>query len=295
MAKRSKSDTFDGLQTSPFQGEEISGRSQYQPERASASRPRRRRSDYWIKFLGTAGARFVMIRQLRASGGLWLRAGEVNVLIDPGPGSLVRCASSRPKLDPGTLNAVILTHRHLDHSNDINVMAEAMTEGGFKKRGVVFLPSDALGADPVILKYARDFVGKIEILEANSTYQVGDFSFQTSGLLRHPCQTYGLKFKMKDTSVSLLADTEYFQGLEDHFKSDVLILNVVFLEPRPGIQHLSFSDAKKIISILKPKKTILTHFGLTMLKARPHVLAKTLSWETGLDVTAATDGMTVGF
>ena len=54
----------------------------------------------YIKFLGTAGARFVMIKQLRASGGLWVSSGETNILIDPGPGSIVRCASSRPKLDP---------------------------------------------------------------------------------------------------------------------------------------------------------------------------------------------------
>ena len=91
----------------------------------------------YIKFLGTAGARFVMIKQLRASGGLWVSSGETNILIDPGPGSIVRCASSRPKLDPGKLDAIILTHRHLDHANDINVMIEAMTEGGFKKRGVL--------------------------------------------------------------------------------------------------------------------------------------------------------------
>jgi len=69
------------------------------------------RKDY-IKFLGTSGARFVMIKQLRASGGLWVSCGTSNILIDPGPGSIVRCASSRPKLDPGKLDAIILTHRH---------------------------------------------------------------------------------------------------------------------------------------------------------------------------------------
>src|SRR3989338_8557046 len=105
----------------------------------------------WIKFLGTAGARFVMIKQLRASGGVWISYQGSNVLIDPGPGSLVRCSTSKPKLDPGKLDGIILTHRHLDHSNDINVMIEAMTEGGFKKRGTVFLPADAMGEEPVIL------------------------------------------------------------------------------------------------------------------------------------------------
>lgn len=256
---------------------------------------KRIKSDHWIKFLGTAGARFVMIRQLRASGGLWVKAGETHVLIDPGPGSLVRCASVRPKLDPTTLNALILTHRHLDHSNDVNVMIEGMTEGGFNKRGVVFAPQDAVAQDPVILQHVRPFVGKIEFLEENKAYRVGDFSFETTVRLRHPCETYGLRFFLKNTSVSLLSDTEYFDGLEDHFKTDVVIINVVFLEPRPGVQHLSFQDVKKIIARLKPRKAVLTHFGLTMLKARPHELARVLSWETGIEVVAATDGLTIAF
>jgi hypothetical protein len=32
-----------------------------------------------------------------------------------------------------------------------------------------------------------------------------------------------------------------------------------------------------------------------MLKANPHVLAKQFSWETGINVVAATDGMSINF
>jgi phosphoribosyl 1,2-cyclic phosphodiesterase len=256
---------------------------------------RKTAGDYWIKFLGTAGARFVMIRQLRASGGLWVRSGSNNILIDPGPGSVVRCATSRPKLDPSTLNAIILTHRHLDHVNDANVMIEAMTEGGFKKRGVVFLPEDAIAQDPVILKYAQGYAGKIELLKESRKYEIGDLSFETTPRLRHPCETYGLKFSLNGTTVSFLSDTEYFKGIEEYFRTDVVIINVVFFEPHPGVGHLSFDDAKNIIAEIKPKKAVLTHFGMTMIKANPHFLAKKLSWETGMEVVAASDGMSVSF
>ncbi|MFH0877552.1 MAG: MBL fold metallo-hydrolase [Candidatus Omnitrophota bacterium] len=252
-------------------------------------------SETWIKFLGTAGARFVMIKQLRASGGLWVRAGKTNVVIDPGPGSIVRCAASRPKLDPTTLDGIILTHRHLDHANDANVMIEAMTEGGFKKRGAVFVPQDALGADPVILKHALGFIERLEVLTENKDYAVGDFEFQTTGRLRHSCETYGLKFSLKGNSIALLTDTEYFDGLIDQFKADVLILNVVFYQARSGVQHLCLADAKRIIEALRPAKVILTHFGMSMLAAKPHLLAKQIGWETGVDVIAAADGMTVSF
>jgi len=253
---------------------------------------RKTQNKHWIKFLGTAGARFVMIRQLRASGGLWVRADEENILIDPGPGSLVRCAASRPRLDPTRLNAIILTHRHLDHTNDINVMIEAMTEGGFKRRGIVFLPSDALDDDPVILRHTRDYAGKIETLRGETTYSVGSFSFRTTPRLRHPGETYGLRFSLNGTDVSLVLDTEYFDGLASYFGSGLVLMNVVFAEPRPGIQHLSLPDAKRLIEELRPKKTVLTHFGMTMVKARPHECARRLAWETGLSVVAATDGMT---
>ena len=46
--------------------------------------------DNFIKFLGTAGARVVVSKQLRASGGVWIKYQDTNLHIDPGPGALVR-------------------------------------------------------------------------------------------------------------------------------------------------------------------------------------------------------------
>ena len=249
----------------------------------------------FIKFLGTAGARFVMIKQLRASGGLWISCKGTNVLVDPGPGSIVRCAMSRPKLDPSKLDALILTHRHLDHSSDINVMIEAMTEGGFKKRGIVFCPADAIEDDPVILKHVINFPKEIEILEANKNYNVGDFEFRTSMKHIHPVETYGLKFRIKDTTISLLTDTRYFRELVDFYKTDILIIYVVFFEPRPGIDHLCLADAESLIKEINPKKAILTHFGMTMLAAKPHIQTEKLSKNLGIEIQAAYDGLTLDF
>jgi phosphoribosyl 1,2-cyclic phosphodiesterase len=245
----------------------------------------------YIKFLGTSGARFVMIRQLRHSGGLWVNCRGTNILIDPGPGALVHCAGSRPKLDPSLLDAIILTHRHLDHCGDINVMIEAMTEGGFKKRGIVFCPYDALNDDPVIFKYNRVFPEKIEVISAARKYQVGNFVFETSPRHIHPVETYGLKFCVNNKTVGLLTDTRYFPGLTDFYRVDILIAGVVFPEPRPGIDHLSLADLSILLPEIKPEKTVLTHFGMSMLKANPRLCAKRLSREMKSDVVAATDGL----
>ena len=247
-------------------------------------------SENYIKFLGTAGARFVMIKQLRSSGGIWVSYQGTNIIIDPGPGSITRCALSKPKIDPAKLDGIILTHRHLDHSNDVNVMIEAMTDGGFKKRGTVFLPADAIDEDPLILKHLRPVIEKIEVLKENKEYNLGGIKFRVPAKQRHPVLTYGLYFDFKP-SVSLISDTKYYAGLEDFYKAEVVIINVVFFEDRPQAEHLSLDDAKRIIRAIRPKVSILTHFGMTMLRHKPHLLAKRLSGELGLEVLAAYDGM----
>jgi len=247
----------------------------------------------WIKFLGTGGARFVVIKQLRASGGLWLNLANTNIFIDPGPGALLRCLSSKPKLDPADLDGIILTHRHLDHANDINIMIEAMTNGGFKKKGVVFAPKDALEKDPVILHYVRDQVDRIEILREKGSYTLGNISFSTPVKHVHGVETYGLNIQGENSTISLITDTRYFDGLESYYDGDILIINVVRLEEREGIEHLSLKDAEKILSTNKPKLGVLTHFGMTMLKAKPWELADKLSKKLNIKVIAARDGMTI--
>jgi len=193
-----------------------------------------RYGDDFIKFLGTAGARFVVSKQLRASGGLWLSAEGFNILIDPGPGSLVKCLSSRPKLDPASLNGIILTHRHLDHSNDVNILIEAMTNGGSDKKGFLLAPKDALeGKDPVVQLYLRRFLEKIDLLEEKKIFNFPSFTIETPIRHHHPVETYGLKFVFPYGKVFLISDTAFFPELIHYYQgADILILNVVIFEVR---------------------------------------------------------------
>lgn len=246
-------------------------------------------SDYGITFLGTAGARIMVASQILASGGLWFDFGDTEILLDPGPGTIVQTA--RRKLKATKLKAIILSHKHLDHSGDVNVMIEAMTEGGFRPGGVLFAPRDALDNDPVVLHYVRPFLERIEILQEGGSYHVDGVSFHTPLRHRHPVETYGIVFNAGNHTISCLVDTRYFDELCQHYKADLLILNVVRLEPGGPFDHLSVPDASEIIKNLKPKVAILNHFGMTMWRAKPWEVAQRLSEETGVCVIAARDGM----
>jgi len=249
----------------------------------------------WIKFVGTAGARFVVARQLRSSGGLWLSLQGADLYMDPGPGALVRCLASKPKLDPTKLDGILLSHKHLDHSGDINAMIEAMTEGGYAKNGVLFAPQDALEEDPVIFRYVRAYVSQIQVLQENSTYTLGDLKFSTAGRHQHSVETYGINFHLPEVTLSYITDTRFYPELLSQYPGEILMMNVILLTEVPDrkIDHLSLVDVKKILGQTKARAVVLTHFGMRMLQAKPWAVAEQLSAEFGKKVIAARDGMTL--
>jgi len=308
--------------------------------------------------LGSGGARIVVAKQLRASGGIWLSLAGTRFLLDPGPGALVKMTGSRHRLDPTKLAGILLSHRHLDHSGDVNNMIEAMTMGGTEPRGALFAPSDALGGDdPVVLKYVRPFLKSIVTLEEGGSYELGSVRFTCPVRHQHRGEVYGFRFEVgadddlttktprhqegkdegggiraelgretaKDAknakvsdeepttktqrheddserssvvgprsslTVSYIADTRYFPELAEHYRADVVIMNVV--RPKPsGLDHLHAPEAEELVKVIRPKLAVLSHFGMRMLAAKPWVIAREMSERTGCKVVAATDGMLV--
>lgn len=251
----------------------------------------------FIRFLGTGGARFVVSKQLRATGGLWLHYKNTNLCIDPGPGALVRIHSTKDHLNPAELDGIILTHKHLDHSNDVNVLIEAMTEGGFKKRGTLFCPGDALDRDPVVLSYLRDYLEKIEVLRKRVRYTVKDVIFTVPVRHVHPVETYGIIFHLNKT-IGIISDTRYFEDLPGYYHADYLVVNVLRIEPietQHVIDHLAVDDFVRIITRVKPRIAVMTHFGMNIILKNPDLLAQKVKRETGIEVIAAHDGMNLEF
>jgi phosphoribosyl 1,2-cyclic phosphodiesterase len=250
-----------------------------------------------IRFLGTGGARFVVARQFRASGGMWMRFGATQLHVDPGPGALVRALESVPPCEPRELDAIVLSHKHLDHSNDVNAMIEAMTAGGFRPRGALLAPRDAFEGDPVILPYAARFVPVRHVLvERGGPYRVGDVEIRASVRHRHAVDTFGLHLRWRDLTISYLPCGRFFDGLVEDYAAhapDVLVLNVLFYRESLRADHLTLDDARALIAGIRPRVAVLTHFGTKMLERDPPTLARVLEDELGIRVHAAYDGWTL--
>jgi len=242
-----------------------------------------------ITFLGTAGARFMVSQQLAASGGIWLSLHGTEILVDPGPGCIVQ--STKRKLNGEKLSAIIVSHRHLDHAADVNIMIEAMTNGGFNRHGRLYAPADALEPESVIFSYLKDYIEGIDILEEGKSYTINNISLTTPVRHEHPVETYGMVFRTPEHTFAYIADTEYFETLHKYYANEMIIINMVLTEPRPPIQHLSVPDVERIIREIKPKVAILSHFGLHVWQEGPWKIAEKLSEKTGVRVIAARDGM----
>jgi phosphoribosyl 1,2-cyclic phosphodiesterase len=241
-----------------------------------------------LTFMGTAGARFMVAKQLAASGGLYIEEGNTRISLDPGPGAIVQYA--KRKVDLTKLDAIVISHRHLDHSNDVNVMIEAMTDGGFRHRGRLYCPSDALNSDPVVLNYIRNFPQEIVALEPETEYAVGEVTFTTTPRHVHQVETYGFRFGNR---LGWVTDSAYYDGIAEQHKADVMVIHLVLMECRAGLPHLCLDDAERIIREAKPRLAILTHYGMTVWRAHPWELAADLTQRIGTEVKAARDGMSL--
>jgi len=241
-----------------------------------------------LTFMGTAGARFMVARQVAASGGLFLEDGDTRISLDPGPGAIVQYAQRG--IDLTTLDAIVVSHRHLDHAGDLNVMVEGMTDGGFANRGAVYCPADALDDDPVMLKYLRRFPREIVRLTPATSYTVGSVTFTTSAKHVHQVETYGFRFGNR---LGWVTDSAYYDGIAEQHRADVMVLHTILLHCRPDLPHLCVADVERIIRDARPRLALLTHYGMTVWKANPTELAADMSQRLGIDVQAARDGMSI--
>jgi phosphoribosyl 1,2-cyclic phosphodiesterase len=238
--------------------------------------------------MGTAGARFMVAKQLAASGGIYLEEGGTRLACDPGPGAIVQYA--KRKVDLARLDGILVSHRHLDHCGDVNVMIEAMTEGGFRPRGTLYCPSDALDDDPVVLRYLRSFPHEVVRLEGATDYRLKEIQFTTTRRHPHGVETYGFRFGDR---LGWLTDSDWYEEIAEDHKAEVMILHTVLLDARPDLPHLSIPEAARVIAEAKPRLAIITHFGMGVWRAHPWEIAEQMTQATGIEVKAARDGMAI--
>lgn len=249
-----------------------------------------------IVFLGTSGDSTVTAKQLRASGGIILQIGELQFHIDPGPGALVRAKEFG--ISSRATSAVIVTNNHLNHAHDVNAVVDAMTLGGFDKKGVVVGSESVLQGDtlyPAALShFHRSCLERVITLRVGQKAALEDVEIHGLPILHPDASAVGLKILAPKFTLGYSSDTAYSKDIAAALDGcDIIILNVTHPEETVSDCHLNRSDAIKILEKVHPKLVIITHFGFGMLKADPLLEARQMQIATGVQVVAAHDGLTL--
>ncbi|NJE05641.1 MBL fold metallo-hydrolase [Thermococcus sp. M36] len=250
-----------------------------------------------ITFLGSGGGRFITITQFRSTGGFHIRASR-NIYVDPGPGALVR--SWRYKLDPRKLDAIFVSHRHVDHCNDVEVMIEAMTGGALKKRGMLIASKSVVYGDethtPAVSKYHMDVLESIHIPEPGSKIAIGEEEMIITPTLHSDPTTIGFRMKSRYGDISYIPDTAYFDGLIEWHDGARLLIAAVTRPRDMGISyHLSTDDIVMMLKKMesRPEALVMSHIGMKMHFANPYKEAKYIETVTGVKTYVAKEGFRV--
>lgn len=247
----------------------------------------------FIRFLGTGGTRFVMLSQRRASGGIWFSCGAARGVVDPGPGSLVRICAAKPPLSALDINTLILTHRHIDHSSDINVLAEGMTLGTRGPRGRILLPEDALDdGDAVLLQYEAK---KIKHIDRHADGKITEIApgvtVESVRHEHHGVQCYGLIFRGEGFKTwGLISDTAALPSFPQRYREcEMLVINLTLPLPWARLDHMSQPDVASLLQDLHPKLVLLSHMGSHLLDMGADRVANSLSTDRTQTVAAQDD------
>lgn len=249
-------------------------------------------------FLGTGGGRFTTITQKRKTAGIRILNKDANIHLDPGPGALIHSVNAG--LNPQKINAILVSHCHLDHYNDAEILIEAMTQGTIKKRGILAASTSVLKGNetcgPAISQYHQKMPNQLIEAKPGIIFQIGNIKVVTTEAKHTDPDTVGFRFETPDVGdIAYTSDTEYFEGIGKRYRGvRLLILCVMRPAGKPWKGHMTTNDAIKIVREAEPERVIITHFGIQMIfKGSPAKQAKLIQQETGVPTTAAMDGMRI--
>src|SRR3989344_9075376 len=133
-----------------------------------------------IIFLGTSGSSAVTSKQMRSSGGIIIQVEDLQFHLDPGPGALNKAKEFG--INPNHTCAVLVSHNHLNHCNDLNVVVEAMTHSGLEHRGLILASKSIIqptDGHPFLTKYHQKLVEKIIPMKKRHKVAVDDVEIHT--------------------------------------------------------------------------------------------------------------------
>ncbi len=233
----------------------------------------------------------------RVQSGILVEVGNQTILFDVGSGTLHRLTQTQ--VDITSIDAVFITHFHIDHCADFIPLCQTLWLSGYQKTLKLFGPPAmrewARGILEVAFPYLR---GKIRIklmeLEERETVYLGPVAISTSITIHGSMDTRAYKIEHEGKSVVYTGDTgpcreviELAQG------ADLLIHELNWMDGKhPEGVHTSPSELMGIVEETCPRKVVLTHLSPEVIENKKSILA-TIGRRSNAEVIVGEDLMVI--
>ena len=222
-----------------------------------------------LVILGSGGGRHHIRTQYRGTGGFLFKFSGIQAHIDPGPGAIVKLNELNE--DPTKTDLFVVTHYHLDHYNDICAIIEGSREVLHDKKKRYFKKGTLITTRQVlryISEYHQNMLARKVIFHPGEVLQYRpDIKLIGTRIEHADTDGFGLKFILKDYTLTYTSDTVVFEGLAKQYNgTDILMVNLLRPDSVYCKRHLCTDELVPYLNKITPipKAIILTHFGAYM-------------------------------
>lgn len=196
-----------------------------------------------------------------AGSGYLLRGGGVTVWLDCGPGTL---AALQTHLGLDEVDAIVVSHEHPDHRNDLEGFSVACTYIACRDGVPVYAPAGVREHGYHTDTPALHFTD----LADGSVFQIGGMAF-TASRTDHGPETLALRIEAGGRSLGYTADTgPGWEPVALGPPLDLLLSEATFTADHEGeSQHLSGREAGRLAREAGARRLLLTHLWPTTDRA----------------------------
>lgn len=281
-----------------------------------------------ILFFGCGGGRLNVLKQFFSTAGFMVDCSK-KIYVDPGPNVTAQFKKFRKKfrVDITDIEGIFVSHAHLDHMNDLEVVIEGMTDFATKRKGFLIGDESIFGGGifslisnflkkikkigekreksgieeeieeaeiihPTFSEYHRNLVEKIYKIKEGKKVEIDNLTFYGTRTAHDISATgFVLEEKSENLRLGYTSDTEFFDGIEKYYKNcDAIIVNVLRID-KEWRGHFCIEDVVKFLNLTRPRYAILTRFGGQFVNANKLELKKKIEQETNVETIFSYDGM----
>lgn len=219
-----------------------------------------------------------------------VQSEDFSLLLDAGSSTLIRLEE---KLDPLTLDAVLLTHYHHDHIADLGVLQ-------YLRQLKPTTPVEELNIyghtenEDKFKELTMPGISKGIAYQEHDTLEIGPFLITFKRTI-HPVPCFATRIVEKKTGKVFVftADTGYLDGLSDFCqKADLLITDTYFLEGNENHKaHLTTKETGELAKESNVSQVVISHLNQSL--ALEDVLSQTQYYAEDIPVQLAKINLTI--